>query len=420
MKRIFALLLIVATVLVLMPACADEEAVELVESSEGLSFKLNEDEASYTLVGIGTCTAENVVIDGYEGYPVTEIAKSALAKAKNIKSITIGNSVTEVGEVAFYACEKLSSVNFGKSVTRIGKNAFEKCVSLETIVIPDGIKEIAMRTFSGCTALKNVTIGKDVTDIRGYAFENCTALNTVTIPAAVKYVRDYSFLGCTGLVEVINYSAVKIEKGSDKNGGIAYYALDVHVGESKLVNKGDFVFYPGETNYLVEYTGNSAEVVLPDDFEGEAYAIAPYAFCDNTKISSVKLGKKTFAMGNNVFAGATALSKVDLGTEIIAIGAEAFSGCVALDNIAIPESVQGIGVGAFKNCTAIEEISITKNVKIIGKNAFEGCSGLKSADFVEKTGWKAGGTEISAEDLADKTKAAEYLTKTYLEESWGK
>ena len=66
MKRIFALLLIVATVLVLMPACADEEAAELVESSEGLSFKLNEDEVSYTLVGIGTCTAENVVIDGYD------------------------------------------------------------------------------------------------------------------------------------------------------------------------------------------------------------------------------------------------------------------------------------------------------------------------------------------------------------------
>lgn len=421
MKRILAMLLILSMVLVFIPACADEETSGLIESSKGLTFKLNDDEKSYTLIGIGSCTEENIVIDSYAGYPVTEIAKSALMRATNMKTLTIGDSVVVVGEVAFYGCENLSSVSIGKGVITIGKNAFENCTSLEQIVIPEGIDEIPMRAFAGCTSLKSVSMSDDVTEIRGYAFENCTALSTITIPKNMKYIRDYSFKGCTGLVEVINHSSIEIVKNSDKNGGIAYYALNVHNGESELIYKDDFIFYSvDKSNYLVKYTGDKAEVALPDDFEGEAYAIAPYAFSNNTKITAVKLGAKTSAIANNVFEGATALSKVELSSGVLVIGEAAFSSCVALDKIDIPQSVQGIGVNAFAGCAALESVTVSANLKIIGKNAFEGCGNLKSAVFEQTEGWKAGETDVPAEELVDTAKAAECLTKTYVNVSWGR
>ena len=42
----------------------EPEEEPLVESTAGLEFVLNEDGKGYTLVGIGTCTATEIVIDG--------------------------------------------------------------------------------------------------------------------------------------------------------------------------------------------------------------------------------------------------------------------------------------------------------------------------------------------------------------------
>ena len=44
--------------------------VPKVESTEGLAFSLNPDNKSYTLTGIGICTATDIIIDGHNGLPV--------------------------------------------------------------------------------------------------------------------------------------------------------------------------------------------------------------------------------------------------------------------------------------------------------------------------------------------------------------
>ena len=173
MKRTFALLLIFAMILSCFIACGDDEKVKGKESTEGLEFKLNKDEKSYTLMGMGTCTAQDIVIDYYQGYPVTEISRNSMSRSDNIRTLTIGDSVTFVGEMSFYSCKNLKSITFGKGVNKIGKNAFEKCTSLESVVIPDGIKVVPMRAFSGCTSLKSVMLGKDVEEIKSGAFEYC-------------------------------------------------------------------------------------------------------------------------------------------------------------------------------------------------------------------------------------------------------
>ena len=419
MKRIIALLLIFVMALSCFISCGEDEETEGAESSKGLEFKLNKDEKSYTLAGIGTCEAENIVVDYYNGYPVTEIARNAMSRTSSIKTLTIGDSVTKIGEMSFYGCENLTEVKIGKGVTTIGKNVFEKCISLIEIEIPDGIKEIPMRAFGDCTSLKSVKIGEDVEEIRRYAFENCSSLCSVTIPEKIKYVRENAFLGCNNLVEVINFSNIEFTRGSEENGRIAYYALKIHKGESELVYKEDFMFLTSDkTNYLVKYLGDKTEVNLPNDYEGEAYVIAPYAFSNNKTITDVTFGKKTAGIGKNAFEGATALKTVNISSSVAAIGAEAFSGCVALDNISIPDSVQAIGMSAFKNCTSIKEMKLSKNVRLIGENAFENCNSLTSVKMENKEGWVAGNKSISAEDLANEAKAAKYFTEDYLNQRW--
>ena len=138
----------------------EPEEEPLVKSTAGLEFELNADGKSYTLVGIGTCTATEIVIDGYNGLPVTSIGDDAFYDCDSLTSITVdannstyksidGNlyskdgkrliqyaigktdisfatpdSVTSIGDWVFYDCDSLTSVTIGNSVTSIGSSAF--------------------------------------------------------------------------------------------------------------------------------------------------------------------------------------------------------------------------------------------------------------------------------------------------------
>ena len=85
----------------------------------------------------------------------------------------------------------------------------------------------------------------------------------------------------------------------------------------------DFVI---EDGVLEEYTGNDAEVVIPEG--------------------------------------------------VTSIGDSAFSGCTNLTAITIPDSVTSIGNYAFGECTKLTTITIPDSVTSIGGNAFWGCKGL--------------------------------------------
>ena len=102
--------------------------------SEGLEFTLNEENQSYAVTGIGTCTDTDIFIPNtYEGLPVTSI-----------------------DSYAFSGCTGLKSVVIGDSVTSISRGAFEGCVGLTSIVIPGSVTSIDWYAFDGCIGLKDV------------------------------------------------------------------------------------------------------------------------------------------------------------------------------------------------------------------------------------------------------------------------
>ena len=110
------------------------------EASEGLAFEINSDNASYTMVGIGTCTDTNVIIpETHEGLPVTKIGDRAFFDCTTITGVEIPDSIIGIGGAAFVDCENLKCVKFGSGITEWGEDVFsgEFTESVEEVHIKD-------------------------------------------------------------------------------------------------------------------------------------------------------------------------------------------------------------------------------------------------------------------------------------------
>ena len=155
-------------------------------TSKGLAYELNDDEQSYSVIGIGTCTDADVVIpDIYEGLPVTSIGDMAFDGCTSLTSVTIPDSVTSIGEYVFEDCTSLTSVTIGDGVTSIGRGSFYGCSSLTGVVIPEGVTALILDTFRKCSNLASVIIPSSVTTINFYVFAYCTNLTNITFNGTV-------------------------------------------------------------------------------------------------------------------------------------------------------------------------------------------------------------------------------------------
>ena len=265
---------------------------------------------------------------------VTSISGSAFSRCTGLTSIVIPDSVTSIGSQAFYGCTDLTSIVIPDSVTSISEGAFRNCTGLTSIVIPDSVTSIGYETFRSCTGLTSIVIGDSVTSIGVRAFYYCTRLMSIEIGDGVTSIGDYAFSGCCKLVEVINKSALNIVAGSANNEYVAYYAIEVHNGESKIVNKNDYLFYTyGGVNYLLGYAGDDTELTLPGSYDGKSYEIYDYAFYDCDGLTSIVIPDSVTSIGYAAFYGCTGLTSIVIGDSVTSIGELAFYNCTGLTNV---------------------------------------------------------------------------------------
>ena len=186
------------------------------EYSKGLQYALNDDEESYSVTVIGSCTDTDIIIPAYYNEkPVTGIGAQAFDRCVGLTSITIPDSVTSIGDRAFSDCTGLTSITIPNGVTSIGQGAFRGCTGLTSITIPfvGAEKNGAGNTHFGYifavwydnesanyvpNSLKTVviTVGSD---IDSFAF---SGLTSITIPESVTYIGDFAFYDCTGLTSI--------------------------------------------------------------------------------------------------------------------------------------------------------------------------------------------------------------------------
>ena len=381
---------------------------------------------------------------------VSEIESHTFYGCENLASITIPDNVTTIGSYAFYGCNNLTSIAIPNNVSEIESYTFHGCENLASITIPDKVSSIGTSAFEKCKSITEinfnsismndlshnnyvffgvgsneenvkVTIGKNVTKIPAYLFEKVTYITIVAFEkdSVCKSIGDYAFNNCNEiisvtigecvteigkyafnsekLVEVINRSQLDIRKGSDKYSAIAFYAKEVHNGESKIVDQCGHLFYTyNNTNYLVKYSGDKIDVVLPSSFDGKQYALNDFLFYDNTSIKSIVIPN-----------------------QVIEICSYVFSGCTNLTEITLPESLYSIGKSAFQACKRLTSITIPSSVKYIGKAAFSVCDNLNSVYFEMSGGnWKVDGHLVVS--VSDPRRNALYLKDTYTLSEWYK
>ncbi len=359
----------------------------------------------------GDCTAlESITLPD----SVTSIGEWAFRDCDSLTSITIPDNVTAIGERAFWGCDSLTSITIPDNVTAIGEWAFRDCDSLKSVTIPDGVVSIGEYAFYNCFSLTSVTIPDSVTSLGSFAFYNCYALAearigdglksigegcfyncrglvSVTVGAGVADISSSAFYDCLKLVEVINRSALTIIPDNGSNQSYAgLHPVEVHTGESKIVNVEDYLFYTyGGVNYLLGYVGTGTELTLPDGYNGEDYEIYEFAFYRRTDLTSVAIPDSVTAIGEHAFYGCTGLTDITIPNGVERIDKYAFSYCSGITEVVIPDSVTAVGHFAFYNCTGLVKAVIPDSVASLGAQMFSGADSLtvycEAAE--QPTGW---------------------------------
>ena len=294
----------------------------------------------------------------------------------------------------------------------IGESAFED-FNITKVTIPNCVTAISNKAFNHCIKLESINLPEGLTSIGEEAFELCWSLKSITIPKSITNIRNRAFSGCSALKTVINYSGLKINKGDDSYGGVAYYAERViQTNDSRYTFAGDYIFEEVEGKQrLILYTGSDKEIILPENCKGENYTIGEKAFSNCTELKAITIPGTVTDINVLAFYCCTALESIIVETgnprydsrencnaiietatntivlgcknttipnSITSIGDWAFLYCEGLESITIPESVTSIGHYAFKDCSSLTEIEIPNSITNLGLCVFSGCSNLSS------------------------------------------
>ena len=330
----------------------------------------------------------------------------------SLKTIIITGG-TSIGDYAFYNCDRFTKIEIPDSITTIGDSAFSGC-SYSAYNAYDNAYYLgnAANPYLILVKAKNASITScKVNDsnkiILGSSFSGCSNLVSIEIPDGVTSIGKNAFSNCQKLVEVINKSDLSITKGSTDHGYIAYRAIEVHDGESKVANQNDFLFYTtyDGTNYLLAYIGDNVEFALPSSYNDEKYAIYSSAFADCNKLTGVVIPDGVTVIGNYAFYNCENLKSIVIADSVTSIGDKAFSNCTSLTSIVIPDNVTSIGEYAFYKCYSLARIEIPVSVTNIGAYAFTGCRCLSYIQYrgnetqwlsISKgSGWNSGYSEYA-------------------------
>ena len=138
--------------------------------------------------------------------------------------------------------------------------------------------------------------------------------------------------------------------------GIVLLVLPASPKDAAYSQRGDFVM-DGTT--LVEYTGNAADLTLPDTI----MTIGKDAFSENVSLRNVVIPDTVRTIDYAAFENCTNLQTVSIPESVRTIGSSAFSGCTSLYSVSIPRKVKELGSGTFAGCTSLSTVPVADDNK---------------------------------------------------------
>ena len=225
-------------------------------------------------------------------------------------------------------------------IAEIADGTFGYCYRLTSIDIPDRVTRIGDYAFSQCHFLTSVRLPKNLVRIGEQAFDH-TAILSINIPKKLTHIGDSAFLGCH-IIEIINegnYTLSGLGPGFSGNGYLAYYAKEIHSGESKIFKVDDYLFYTyNNTNYLLTYTGSATEICLPESYNSQEYEIWKGAFRFRNKyfdkpIYSVIIPDCVTTIGDLAFYACEDLKEIVIGKSVPSFGNQSLYSCYNLEKV---------------------------------------------------------------------------------------
>lgn len=277
------------------------------------------------------------------------------------RSVVIPEGITTIGDAAFAFCYDLESLTLPSTITNLGGGMLISTPALETVNYNITSLDNAMGLLCGTGVYGSgitLNVGANVTklpsgftseeydtkltkivfaegsvcsEIMASAFVNCKYLTHITLPSSITTIGDGAFTGCESLIDVVNLSSLEIVKGADTFGGIAKYAKNVST-TSKIVNQNGLLFYNGGANdtYVIGYKGESNDVVLPSNFNGNSYGVYKYAFFGRRDLISITISNGVTEIGESAFKNCESINTITIPESIISIGNRAFARCYSL------------------------------------------------------------------------------------------
>ncbi len=374
--------------------------------SEGLKYKLINNDTEYEIIGKGTCKDKHIIIPStYKDKPVTSIKEEAFWLEYSLISIEIPSSIVNIGALAFDACENLTRIDVhadnqyyksieGKLYTKDGKTLIKYVgnSSETSYVIPEGVTLIEQKAFSGSSKLKDIEIPDTVTSIGTQAFFQCSSLGynikdnlrylgngtnpylvlidtvddsitSATISDKCGYIYENAFAGCTRLTSLhIPDSVFYIGWHAFYNCGAESVTFGTNSRLTKIEN-------------AVFYAARLTSIEIPS---GVTY-IGENAFASSS-LSTIKIPSSVTYIGALAFYN-TPLTSIEIPQGVTAINASTFSYCRRLTSVKISSSVTSIGNDAFETCDLLTSIEIPSSVTRIGEKAFYSCTKLNNITF---------------------------------------
>lgn len=129
---------------------------------EELSYELNADGLTYTVVGFGGTVEEALILPHYhEGLPVTGIAPGVFRGTDGLVEVQLTDYITHIGAGAFENCTALNLILFEKNthLNMIGARAFAG-TAITAFEIPSDVLVIGDGAFANCQALAELTVAE--------------------------------------------------------------------------------------------------------------------------------------------------------------------------------------------------------------------------------------------------------------------
>ena len=326
-----------------------------------------------------------------DGYPITRLAPYAIYDT-NVTTLTLSSSIKEIGynslpkELANLIIRNMEAPRLAKQSAKfkvtitdsykitITSDYDELEVSGATersgeeanfeYVILDGEATITKYNGTGDNAVIPQTIDSaPVRRLGANAFRNNTTLKEITIPSNVRTIGDNAFNGCTNL-DTINL-----------NGGITSIGIDAFKNTKYINLNTEKLIIIDKVLYMYqEFYDTSGAVSI----ETNIVSIAPYAFYQSTKLTSIALPGSVTNIGQYAFTSCVNLTEVTLPNSVRVIDSYAFSDCTRLRKVTFGTRLEEISSYAFSGCTNLSDMNLIELTALeeIGSNAFEACTSL--------------------------------------------